>query len=140
MTATLYLSNNNIGDEGAIAIAEALKVTAVLKNLRKANALLGERRKTVEAKSKMLAFHSHSNRELPDIRSGLPCSGARVKTSSTTTPRTPSEPPPSRDSRSICDGWRPKPRHAVRHTRVCTVLPYARRVMLSDHQPGRDIS
>ena len=30
----------------------------VLKNLRKASALLGERRKTVEAKSKMLAFHS----------------------------------------------------------------------------------
>ena len=59
----------------------------------------------------MLAFHSRSNRELPDIRSGLPCSGARVKTSSTTTPGTPSEPPPSRDSRSICDGWRPKPRH-----------------------------
>jgi hypothetical protein len=58
-----------------------------------------------------LAFHSRSNRELPDIRSGLPCSGARVKTSSTTTPGTPSEPPPSRDSRSICDGWRPKPRH-----------------------------
>ena len=28
----------------------------------------------------------------------------------------------------------------VRHTRVCTVLPFARRVMLSDHQPGRGIS
>ena len=28
----------------------------------------------------------------------------------------------------------------VRHTRACTVLPYARRVMLSDHQPGQDIS
>ena len=28
----------------------------------------------------------------------------------------------------------------VRHTRACTVLPYGRRVMLSDHQPGRGIS
>jgi hypothetical protein len=27
---TLFLDSNNIGDEGAIAIAEALKVTAVL--------------------------------------------------------------------------------------------------------------
>ncbi len=35
---TLYLGSNNIGDEGAIAIAEALKVNAVLKNLRKASA------------------------------------------------------------------------------------------------------
>ena len=92
----------------------------VLKNLRKASAQLGKRRKSGKPSRKMLAFHSGkpsrqkcspSNRELPDIRSGLPCSGARVKTSSTTTPGTPSEPPPSRDSRSICDGWRPKPRH-----------------------------
>ena len=30
---TLYLNSNNIGDEGAIAIAEALKVTAVLTKL-----------------------------------------------------------------------------------------------------------
>jgi len=28
----------------------------------------------------------------------------------------------------------------VRRTRACTVRPYARRVMLSDHRPGRDIS
>ena len=29
----------------------------------------------------------------------------------TATPWTSSEPPPSPDSRSTCDGWRPKPRH-----------------------------
>ena len=34
----LRLGVNNIGDEGAKAIAEALKVKAVLKNLRKASA------------------------------------------------------------------------------------------------------
>jgi hypothetical protein len=38
VVTTLYLGSNNIGDEGAIAIAEALKVNAVLKKLRKASA------------------------------------------------------------------------------------------------------
>ena len=33
VVTTLNLGGNNIGDEGAIAIAEALKVTAVLTNL-----------------------------------------------------------------------------------------------------------
>jgi hypothetical protein len=38
---TLDLGMNDIGDEGAKAIAEALKVTAVLKNLRKASTRIG---------------------------------------------------------------------------------------------------
>jgi hypothetical protein len=36
---TLNLEVNNIGVEGAKAIAEALKVNAVLKNLRKASTI-----------------------------------------------------------------------------------------------------
>ena len=40
----------------------------------------------------------------------LSCS--RLNTNSTTTPRAPSESPSEPlDSRSSCDGWRPKPRH-----------------------------
>ena len=50
VVTTLALGGNSIGDEGAIAIAEALKVTealkvnAVLKNLRKASARFHSRR------------------------------------------------------------------------------------------------
>ena len=47
----------------------------------------------------------------PRTQQTLMLSAAHVKTSSTTTPRASSEPPPSPDSRSTCDGWRPKPRH-----------------------------
>jgi Ran GTPase-activating protein (RanGAP) involved in mRNA processing and transport len=39
VVTTLYLYDNNIGPEGAMAIAEALKVNAVLKNLRKASTI-----------------------------------------------------------------------------------------------------
>ena len=38
VVTTLYLGSNNIGDEGAIAIAEALKVNAVLKFFPNASA------------------------------------------------------------------------------------------------------
>jgi len=53
--------------------------------------------------------HMASHLDISSHRTVSMLSAAQVKT--TATPGTSSEPPPSPDSRSSCDGWRPKPRH-----------------------------
>jgi hypothetical protein len=65
---TLNLGYNSIGDEGAKAIAEALKVNAVLEKFTQSERL--RRSQEICREGKMLAI-SHSNRELPDIRSRI---------------------------------------------------------------------
>ena len=61
---------------------------------------------------------------------------AHVDTISTTAPRAPSESPseplPSPDSRSSCDGWRPKPRHDGR--------PWVPAHRLRAYQPARPVN
>jgi len=83
VVTTLYLQVNKIGPEGAIAIAEALKVNAVLKNLRKASARFHsaqrEVREACPACIDVLEKNARARRCLclPDTRSSHKNDGAK---------------------------------------------------------------
>ena len=88
----------------------------VLKNLRKASARFHTEKFAAHTRGVLEKIARHAGL-CPDTRGsheGLSCSQLMSKITSTTPMaplESPSEPSPSPDSRSSCDGWRPKPRH-----------------------------
>ena len=68
---TLFLFSNEIGDEGAKAIAQALKVNAVLKNLRKASASTRSSQENCREGKKISPFVFQSRASRRPLRSSM---------------------------------------------------------------------